>query len=175
MNLRNEILKEHSKANTLQIAAWVGDDRERFGALLTLFLEDEYRVVQRVAWILNTIAEKHPALITPHLEVMIARMQEPGIPVAVKRNVIRMLQYMDMPESIHGPVMQVCFDWLADPRETVAVRCFSMTVLAKLARIYPEIVQELRIIIEDHLGSQPTAGFKARARKVLSDVKLYTL
>ncbi len=169
MNLRNEILKEHTKSNTLQIAEWAGDNPVRVRALVTLFLEDEYRVAQRTAWILNTVAEKHPAIVTPHLEAMVSKMQEPGVPVAVKRNVIRMLQFLDIPEPIHGPVMQICFDWLADPGETVAVRCFSMTVLAKLARIYPEIVQELRLVIEDELGREPTAGFKARARRVFSD------
>src|SRR5690606_26473068 len=123
----------------------------------------------RAAWILNTVAEKYPMLIAPHIEAMVAKIQEAGVPVAAKRNVIRILQFIDIPEPVHGPVMQICFDWLADPSETVALRCFSMSVLAKLAHIYPEIAPELRLIIEDELSREPTAGFRARARMVLSD------
>ncbi len=170
MDLHTGILKEHSKQNTLRIADWVGDNPERVRALVRLFLEGEYRVAQRAAWILNTVAERHPVVIAPHLELMIARIQEAGVPVAAKRNVIRMLQFIDIPEPIHGSVMQICFDWLADPAETVAVRCFSMTVLARLARTYPEIRQELRLIIEDELSRTPTAGFRARARKILPEM-----
>jgi hypothetical protein len=95
-------------------------------------------------------------------------MSEPGVPVAVKRNVVRILQFVDIPEDLHGEVMNICFELLGDLRETIAVRVFSMTVLARLAEIYPDIRQELRIIIEDELSHQPSAGFKSRAKKILA-------
>jgi hypothetical protein len=50
MKLRETILKEHSKANCIRIVKWVGDDQKRFDELFSLFLNDEYRVVQRAAW-----------------------------------------------------------------------------------------------------------------------------
>ncbi|MEJ7671786.1 MAG: hypothetical protein WKF59_03550 [Chitinophagaceae bacterium] len=49
MNLRDEILKEHSKAQCNKIVQWVGDSQKRFEELFHLFLTDEYRVVQRAA------------------------------------------------------------------------------------------------------------------------------
>jgi dihydroorotase len=94
-------------------------------------------------------------------------MNEPGVHVAVKRNVVRTLQYVDIPETLHGEVMNTCFDLLADPSETVAVRVFSMTVLDRLSAQYPEIRQELKVIIEDVLEQGCTAAFRARARIVL--------
>ncbi|XZF12726.1 hypothetical protein ACTHGU_13140 [Chitinophagaceae bacterium MMS25-I14] len=167
MNLRNEILKEHSKQQALKIAVWIGKNPERFNQLIGFFMHDEYRVVQRSAWIVSIVGEKHPGLIQPHLAELVARMQEEGVPVAVKRNVVRILQHQQIPEALHGPVMNTCFDLLADPKETVAVRVFSMTVLGNLAHTYPEIKQELRTIIEDQLEQGATAGFIARAKKLL--------
>jgi hypothetical protein len=169
MNIREEILKEHSKAQTDKITAWVGADKKRFKELIQLFLHDEYRVVQRAAWVVGTIGERHPELIIPYIETMVNRMHDEGVHVAVKRNVVRALQYITIPESLHGMVMNTCFDFLADPKETVAVRCFSMTVLANLSKTYPEIKQELRAIIEDQLEHEPTAGFRARAKKILNE------
>jgi len=67
MNLEAEILKEHSKRNTVRLAAWVGADKKRFKELMDLFLKGEYRVTQRSAWIVRHCAEKHPHLITPYL------------------------------------------------------------------------------------------------------------
>jgi hypothetical protein len=55
---------------------------------------------------------------------------------------------------------------LADPNETVAVRVFSMTVAAKIARNEPELVNELRMIAAKY-PQVATAGFRARARRVL--------
>jgi hypothetical protein len=167
MDLRAEILKEHSKAQSLKIAKWVGNDPQRFKQLMDIFLHDEYRVVQRAAWIVNTAGEKHPGLLLPHLAAMIKRMSDPGVHIAVKRNVVRVLQFIDIPEELHGQVMDTCFSFLADPKEAVAVRCFSMGVLANLAAQYPDIKQELKAIIEDQLQHETTAGFRSRAKKVL--------
>ena len=171
MNLREEILREHSKAQAKKLAAWIGDHASRFNELIALFLHDEYRVVQRAAWIVSTVAEKHPGLIAPHLEELVGRVEEPRLPVAVKRNVMRVLQHIPIPEALHGQVMNIAFRQLETPDEAVAVRVFSMQVLANLAVIYPDIKGELRIIIEDALvHGAATAGFRSRAKKVLLEI-----
>lgn len=174
MDLRSEILKEHSKEQAEKIAKWVGNNSERFAQLMHLFMTDVYRVVQRAAWPVGMIAEKHPSLITPHLGEMVARMGNAGVPVAVKRNVVRLLQFADIPEALHGQVMNTCFDLLADVNETIAVRVFSMTVLARLAKTYPEIIQELKLIIEDTLEHEPAAAFIARSKMVLKQLAKQT-
>lgn len=171
MPLRDMILEEHSRSNSLRIAGWIGNDSVRFGQLMQLFLHDDYRVVQRAAWVINLVAEKHPALITPHLPAMIRRLEATGIPVAVKRNVLRLLQFLPVPEQEQGTVMNICFELLADVQETVAVRCFAMTILANMSADYPEIRNEISLIIEDQLENSPTAGFRARAKKVLKKIK----
>jgi hypothetical protein len=168
MELRAEILKEHSRKQSEKVAKWVGNDPERFAQLIQLFLYDEYRVVQRAAGILSVVADNHCHLAEPHLPALVKRMTDPGIPVAVKRNVVRILQFIEVPEPLHGDVMNVCFELLADPQETIAVRAFSMTVLANLAVHYPDIKQELRAVIEDALEQDPSPGFKNRAGKTLA-------
>ncbi len=166
MDLRDEILKEHSKAQTTKIVAWVGSDKKRFNELLQLFLNDEYRVVQRSAWMISLLAEKHPKLIEPHLTAIVNKMNAPGVHVAVKRNVARILQFISIPEELHGLVMNTCFELLGDPKETIGVRVFSMTILANLAKIYPDIKQELKAIVNDVLEHEASAGFKARAKNL---------
>ncbi|MBK7883084.1 MAG: hypothetical protein IPJ81_04200 [Chitinophagaceae bacterium] len=62
-NLRQEILKEHSKAQCIKIVQWVGQFQQRFDELFTLFLNDEYRVVQRAAWPMGNCVMTTPVLI----------------------------------------------------------------------------------------------------------------
>lgn len=171
MDLRTEILSENSRAQSLRIATWIGPHPERFAAVIHLFLHDEYRVVQRAAWIVSFVAKKYPALLAPHLPAMVARMEEPGMPVAVKRNVLRILQYLPVPESLQGPVMNSCFAFLEDPLEAVAVKAFSMTVLANLAKDYPDIKNEIRLLIAAELENNPTPAIRSRARKVLKAIQ----
>lgn len=167
MDIRAEILKTHSKANSEAVAAWVGNDAQRMQQLMHIFMHDEYKVVQRAAHAIGKIGDKHPQHIERHIDELVKRMKDPGVHVAVKRNVIRVLQYVAIPEHLHADVMNTCFDLLADAKETVAVRVFSMSVLDKLSKNYPDIRQELTAILTDQLEQGCSAGFRSRASKIL--------
>ncbi|MEJ7671291.1 MAG: hypothetical protein WKF59_00845 [Chitinophagaceae bacterium] len=71
-----------------------------------------------------------------------------------------MLQYVDIPENFQGEIMEICFSYVASPTEPVAVKAFSLTVLANLAKQYPEIMPEIKMLIDEQLPHQ-TAAFKA--------------
>lgn len=166
MDLEAEILNEHSKRQAVRIASWVGKNKKRFRQLMASFLKGEYRITQRSAWIVNLCAEKHPELIRPYLKQMIKRMQEPGVHDAVKRNVVRILQFIDIPDALLGEVTRVCFDYLASPNEPIAVRVFSMTVLGNIAQKEPDLKHELQLVIKQHL-TYGGAAFCSRAKKVM--------
>ena len=170
MNLREAILKEHSKAQALKIADWVGNNEKHFALLMHLFLKDEYRVVQRSAWIVSMVADRHPSLLHSHFNAMVKRMEEQNLPVAVKRNVIRILQDIPIPKKLQGAIMDICFHFLSDPKEAIAVRCFSMTVLANLSKDHREIKNVLNSVVKWALEEKPSAGFRARARKILKEI-----
>ena len=170
MKLRETILKEHSKTNCLRIINWIGSNQQRFDELVHLFLHDEYRVIQRAGWPLSEIAVKQPKLVTKHLARILKHAQQPGNHEAVKRNTVRLLQEMDIPEKFHGEVMNLCFDWLVSPTEKPAVKAFSLTVLDNLSQQYPEIKQELKTIIEDRWDLE-TAAFRSRGKKILKKYK----
>jgi hypothetical protein len=169
MNLRNEILKEHSKAQCNKIVKWVGKDQMRFDELFQLFLQDEYRMVQRAAWPVSYCVQLNHSFINKHWKDLIQNLQKATLHVAVKRNSIRLLQEIDIPEKYRGEIMNLCFKYLESPTEALAVKVFSMTVLGNLAKYYPEIIPELKLILEDQLPFQ-TAGFKSRAQKVLKAI-----
>jgi hypothetical protein len=166
MNLREQILKEHSKANCMVVVEWVGSSQQRFDELFALFLYDEYRVTQRAAWPVSYCAEAHPAFIKKNFAALIKKLRQPNLHDAVKRNTIRLLQYVDIPKKYQGPVMDICFGYVASPTEAVAVKAFSLTVLGNLAKLYPEIIPEIKLLIEDQLPHQ-TPAFISRAKAFL--------
>ena len=168
MKLRETILKEHSKANCMRIVRWVGNDQKRFNELFNLFLNDEYRVVQRAAWPMTYCVEDHPEFIKKHFAKVLKALEKPGVHDSVKRNSIRFLQYVDIPKRFHGQVMDVCFRYFSSPTEAVALKAFSITVLQKLAKLYPEIINEIKLVIEERWDYE-TPAFKARAKKLLKE------
>lgn len=171
MKLRQEILKEHSKAQCEKIVKWVGGNQQRFDELFDLFLHDEYRVVQRSAWPISYAVMDHPSLIGKHWKPLLKNLQKPNLHDAVKRNSIRLMQDIDIPEKYQGEVMNICFQYFEAPGETIAVKVFSMKVLGRMLRQYPEIGPKLKLLIEDQLPNQ-TAGFRSCAKKVLKQIDL---
>lgn len=165
MNLREEILRELSIAQYKKIVAYVGNDKKRFAELIYLFLGDEYRVTQRATWAITHCAEKYPSLILPHLKKIVSRLENPA-PAAVKRNIIRIFQWIEIPENLQGRVAEMCFRFLCSKDEAIAVKVFSMTVLHNLSKLHPGLKNELRSAIEEQMP-YASAGFKSRGKKIL--------
>lgn len=170
MNVRQEILKEHSKAQCNKIVHWVGANQERFNDLFHLFLHDEYRVVQRAAWPVSNCVMQYPALINSHWKSLIKHLKKENLHDAVKRNGLRLMQDIKIPVKYHGEIMNLCFTSLESPKEALAIKVFSMNVLGNLAGIYPDIIPELTFMIKEQFPHQ-SAGFKSRAMKVLKILK----
>lgn len=147
----------------------MGSSQQRFDELFALFLADEYRVTQRAAWPVSYCVIAHPVFITKHWKKLISNLKQPNLHEAVKRNSVRFLQNMEIPEKYQGDLMDICFRYLESPAEALAVKVFSMTVLGNLAKIYPEIKPELKLLIEDQMPHQ-SAGFKSRGKKILKEI-----
>jgi hypothetical protein len=168
MNIRTALLKEHSKKQCAAIVKWIGSDQKRFDELFDLFLNDEYRVVQRAGWPMSYCVEDHPEFIQKHFPKLLKNLNKKGIHEAVKRNTVRLLQYVTIPEKFHGKVMDICFRYISSPTEAVAIKAFSLTVLQNLARHYPEIINEIKLVIEERWDYE-TIAFKTRAKKLLKE------
>ncbi len=59
--------------------------------------------------------------------------------------------------------MEICFTYLESPDEAVAIKAFSIGILGKLAKKYPEIIPEIKLMIEEQLPHQ-SAAFKSKAK-----------
>src|SRR6478672_6077006 len=166
MDLRQTILAEHSKANCNKIVKWVGNSQKRFAELFNLFLKSEYRVSQRAAWPLSYCVMDHPELISPHLAKLVKNLHNPGIHDSIKRNTVRLLQYIDIPKRFHGEMIDICLSYISSPREQAATKAFSLSILQNLSQQYPEIKDEVKLIIEERWPYE-AAFLHSRAKKFM--------
>lgn len=172
MHLYQEILREHSKSNVNKIIDYIGSDEDRFAELMEIFLKGDYRTTQRSSWIVSECAEQYPFLIKPYFRSLIDKLHEPAIHGAVQRNIVRIWQFVEIPEEFMGKVYDICFRYLTD-NEAIAVVAFSMTVCVRIAQYFPELKPELRVTIEDLLlkHQNGSAGINSRGKKVLAELK----
>ncbi len=168
------LLAELPQAQTRQqlskIRNWVLHKPERFYALVQLFLTGNYRITQRAVRIISQIADKQPELVEPYLPQIVATLAtNPGY--AVKRNVVRLLQEVALPEELQGEIAGYCFAFLENPKEAIAVRAFSVSVLARICLEQPELKREFSLLMDDIL---PFAGpgIKVRIRDARKMLKM---
>lgn len=169
MDIRKVLEKEHSRKMVSKIVDYVGNNTDRFKALIEIFLDGPYRITQRASWPLSCCIENHPTLLCPHFKDVLDNLRKPGIHNAVKRNTVRLLQFIEIPKRFEGKVADLCFIYLSNRKEPVAIRAFSMTVLAGIAERNPDLKKELKMIIEDELPYS-SAAFKSRGMKVLKQL-----
>jgi hypothetical protein len=167
MNIREALAAEHSKRQTMAIVEYVGADAARFAELMEIFLGDEYRPTQRASWAVNYCAQNHPELVGPYLNKLILLLERDDVHNAVLRNVARLLQFVEIPGRFRGRVFDACSNLVDDATQPVAVRVFAMTVAAQIAKNQPELLNELRLIVDKH-AQHTTIAFRVRANRVLS-------
>lgn len=166
MNIKTALLEEHSKAQALKITSYIGKSSKRFDELMTCFFDDDWRLNQCAAYTLNFVVDNHPFLFKPYLEKAIHNLKSPKHD-AVKRNTLRILQDYEIPEDLQGTVVDLAFDFLASPKEPIAIRVFSMSVIFNVAKQEPDLLHELKILIEEGMPTA-SAGYKSRGKKILA-------
>lgn len=172
MNIKEALLEDavQNRVKTLQVAEYACASSKNFKELMQCFTADDYRLAQRAAWSVSWAAKKKPAMIAPHIQTLVAQLQRDDVHIAVVRNSVRILEAIEIPEAFHGDVMNACFGFIEKPSTPAAVKAFSLTTLANLSNHYPEIQQELKLIIEERMPHE-TAAFKSRAKKILIKMK----
>ncbi len=169
MNIEQELLAEHSKQQAVKIAAYACASKRNFKELMKCFVSPEYRVAQRAAMSVSAAVRKAPAMIQPYLKDLVAQLQRKDVHNAVIRNSIRILEDIEIPEEMDGEMMNVCFQFIETPTTPIAIKAVSLTILHNLSKKYPEILPELKLIIQEKWDTE-TAAFKSRGRKILKSI-----
>jgi hypothetical protein len=164
-SLTDLLLVETSRRNTDMIADLVLKKPELFDELVTIYLRNEEPVSRRAVWVVDTVAEKLPELLEPYLESIaeaLPNFEHDGL----KRVSLRMLCRSPLPQKYLGELMNICFDWLVAPKESVAVKVYAMEILYRISQTEPELKKELADSIEWRIA-EGTPGFKNRGLKTL--------
>jgi len=160
---------ETSRRNTDLIADLIYQKPELFDELAAIYLRNEEPVSRRAAWVVDTVSEKLPELLSPYLSVIVEKLPYVSHD-GLKRHSLRMLSRSPLPAGYLGPLINICFSWLTSAGESVAVKVYCMEILYRIAQSETELKKELADSIELRMHEE-TAGFRNRGMKILK--KLY--
>lgn len=167
-NLKSALQEPTSPAWESDLCHLVCENEHRFLELIEVFYGNDSRLLQKSTLIILACNKVKPEWVDDQVPRMVNSLNK-NIPTPLKRNILRILQYKTIPETLWGHAADQCFNYLESSKEPVAIKAFSMTVLYNLTKKLPDLARELRLLIEEqyNLGS---AGFKARGRHVLGQL-----
>ncbi len=165
MKLDDELIKEHSLAQAKKISLWAATSRTNLKQLMKAFFSYNKQVVQQASWTASKVYELKPEWFDVYIPQLIECLEKP-IHGSVRRNSLRILQSMEIPESYRGELIDILFPLLEDSKAEIAAKAFGINVAYNIVKDYPELAKELKIIIEDQLP-YATPSFKSRAKKII--------
>lgn len=172
MNLRAELLREHSARQTKRLTDYACSHPGCLAELLQVFWYGEPRERQLAADVLGWVGPARPRWLVPHLPGLLAAAQPgPGQHPAVRRSVARVLQFVPVPEEWQALAFDTCLGLLRAPAEPVAVRTYALSAAARLAAPYPELARELLAAAEQVLATTPSAALHNRAARELPKLR----
>lgn len=166
MNIQKCLSDVYSKGQIETVANYACINKQNFDTLMRCYFSEDKRLAQMASWSVSYAARIQPSWIEPYLTQMVELLERKDVHIAVIRNCIRILQDISIPNELHGKVMHICFKFVESTNTANAVKAFSLTILHNLSKTYPEIKQELKLLIEN-LWDNETPAFKSRGKKIL--------
>jgi hypothetical protein len=170
MDIKQRLSEEHSKSLTMAVVDYIAEDKTKFKILMDLFLNGQVKLVQRAAWPLSYVAIAHPKLIKPYLGKLIIKLRQTDNHPSVPRNILRILEEIEIPEKHEAYLIACCFSILTREADPIASKAYSITVASKICKKYPDLKNELRLHLE-HIQNYPiTPAIKFRIKRAIKEL-----
>jgi len=167
-NIKTSLATDCSDPTRKKWAKYIVNNQIPMMSLMEL-LDAEHPIGMRFTWVFGEIVKLDPDYlfpIVPHCFALRDKIKFPGF----KRTVAKMLSLAGVPEEIEGLVVDELFKWVLNPKIKVAVKVFSIDTLSQLCFKYPDLKEELLLVIDDQLDKN-TVAFRARTKSVLKKLE----
>lgn len=151
-----------------EVKAFIANDSEKLDLLMEYYFHEYWLVNQRTSWFLYMLLKEDNTLIYPYLPKIIKGLKDPPH-VSYTRSAMRIFQNIDIPEEHQGTLYDFGSSLIQDIKEPVANKVFAMTMMYHIAIPFPELMQELKMILETQYPYE-MPGFKSRTRKIIKEI-----
>lgn len=164
MNLIEKLLFEHSKKNIVKIVTEIKNDSKQINALIKLIYDENQTYSSKASWVFSEIYKNDGNIKISHCKILIEYLKDVKID-GIKRNILSAFETKQVEHDLLGNLVDLCFKFLIAPNETVAVKVYSMQIIANSCCDYPELKLELIAAIDQEYDRN-TISFKARAKQI---------
>jgi len=164
-NLTLQLNAELSLQNTKFTASYIGNDEEKFAALIQLIETGNNRTAGRAAWVMEKLVADYPYLLTPYIFRLIKILPKAQND-ALKRHILKQLTQYALPDKQLGFLYEYCMQLVLSKHERVAGKVHAMQLMYIISEKEPDLKPELLdVLLSQYQHGSP--GFKNRASKLV--------
>jgi len=163
------LLKNYGKAHALDLADVLSRQPERIPELLNIILKEEEPISRRGAWYFSTLFDKHPQLVIPYVDELIANL-EMIKSQAILRCFLRTSSRVQIAEQYHAYLIQYSADVIISNKSEIAVKAMAMDIFFQIAKFQPDLFNELEYMI-DLIYPEGSKGIQNKCRSMLKYIE----
>lgn len=138
--------------------------------LLVLSLDNNSILSNRAMWVLNHCADLDFERVKPFHVKLINHLKNKNLYSGVIRSILRMFRKHPVPKKLESFMLDACFGYIKNPAEAIAVRIYAMTIIFNISKPYPELLNELLIVL-NHLNlTEESAAIRSRAKNTVKEI-----
>ena len=107
--MRELLAKKSSRVNSYQVVALVANNPERFKELVEIIVSNESPYSEKASWAMNHCYEEGTDFFDNYYKELTAILPDDTYSDSVKRNIVRILQFKEIPEKYQASVIDCCF------------------------------------------------------------------
>ncbi len=144
-------------------------EREEFRPhLRAVCLSDDLKLNWRAAWILGSFPQEDLEQIFPDPEVLIACLNRPSKKDGYWREILKIIARLPLNENQEGLLYEAALKLWENLALASAVRLQALYALARVARNYPELKQEILAYQDAHYMQGISPGISNQVQKLFA-------
>lgn len=139
--------------------------------LVSLAFEKDHLLSSRAMWVFGHCSDIDYNCTKPYHLKLINNLKQKNLHNGVIRNTLRLFQIHSVPKKTESFMLDKCFEYIKNPSEAIAVRAFAITVVFNISKPYPELLNELFIVLNHLSETEEGPGIRSRVKNIIKAIQ----
>lgn len=149
---------------------FVEDNPDIFEELLNLAISNKCKVSWRAAWVLGHTTREHDRRLQPNILTIIKSID--GKVDGHQRELLKILEKNRISEECESPLFDISLSIWQDIYKKPGTRVTALRHLIKIAKIYPELKNEILPLIDKRYTETISPGIKQSVMKLVKSLEV---
>jgi hypothetical protein len=171
MTLREDLTHRSTEFNAKAWAKKIVTSEALQHELYDCLFNEPPAIGSRASWVLSHCHDLDPGIIASKEDQLIGLLKQKGLHHGITRNILRIYQEQPVPEEHSAFMLDTCYAFLKNPSEPIAIRAFSMTVIFNISKTYPELLNELAVVLQSIAQHEEAPALISRSKNTLKAIQ----